>query len=389
MVRKHEGRHGAHTRSTMSANMNIHNSVSTPAVAPAQSVNHTQLKPLLKIAIDAHLAWHVIAFQEEGSCPKPPQRFRPADLLKWIEQKIAAGWRVITCYEAGPFGYVLHRQLTALGATNHVIRPRNWDDQHTRIKTDRTDALSMLNALDRFCAGNLKALALVRVPTQAQERLRSESRLRQSLQRDLKMIAQRGRGIALQYGYRLKGKWHGARNWPKLQVPAWLIELLSPLQAAIAVLHEQVRAQGHQIEAHCTAAIPKGMGAFSQQAIQREVGDWTRFKNRRQVSSYLGLCPSENSSGSRQQQGHITKCGNPRLRWALTELAWRLVKFQPDYRGCKKWRAQILDPKTSGGRKKQLVVALARNFGVDWWRIQTGQTTPDQLGLLMTTEPTN
>ena len=104
---------------------------------------------------------------------------------------------MVTCYEAGPFGYGLHRHLTALGATNYVIRPRNWDDQHTRVKTDRTDALAMLNALDRFCAGNSKALALVRVPSQAEERLRSQSRLCQSLQRNLKLIAQRGCGLAL------------------------------------------------------------------------------------------------------------------------------------------------------------------------------------------------
>ena len=43
---------------------------------------------------------------------------------------VAAGYQLVTCYEAGPFGYGLHRQLTALGVTNHVIRPRNWDDQH-------------------------------------------------------------------------------------------------------------------------------------------------------------------------------------------------------------------------------------------------------------------
>jgi transposase len=366
----------------MSANMHKRNP-STPAVADRQPVNHPELEPLLKIAIDAHLAWHVIAMQEEGSSPKPPQRFHPAGLLKWIQQKIAAGWRVVTCYEAGPFGYVLHRQLTALGATNYVIRARNWDDQHTRVKTDRTDALAMLNALDRFCAGNRKALALVRVPTQAQERLRSESRLRQSLKRDLKMIAQRGRGLALQYGYRLKGKWYGARNWPKLEVPAWLAQLLNPLQAAVAALHEQVREQGEKIETASSVPKPKGLGALSEQVIEREVGDWHRFRNRRQVSSYLGLCPSENSSGPRQQHGHITKCGNPRLRWALCELAWRLLKFQPDYRGCRKWRSQIIDPRTPGGRKKQLIVALARSFGIDWWRLRTGQTTPDKLGLVM------
>jgi len=70
---------------------------------------------------------------------------------------------------------------------------------------------------------------------------------------------------------------------------------------------------------------------------------------------------------------------NPRLRWALCEAAWRLLKYQPQYRLCKKWRGQILP----GGRKKQLIVALARGFGVDWWRLCTGQTTPDKLGLML------
>jgi transposase len=98
--------------------------------------------------------------------------------------------------------------------TNYLIRPRNWDDQHTRVKTDRTDARSMLTTLDRSVAGNPKALAVVHVPTKAQEQQRTQTRLRQSLVRDLKMIAGRGRGVALQYGFRLKGDWCGRRNWP-------------------------------------------------------------------------------------------------------------------------------------------------------------------------------
>ena len=386
-VRKHEGRHGAHTRSTMSAHMH-NNVVSTPAVAATQPVNHLQSQPrTLKLALDVHLAQHVVAMQYDGEFPKPPQRFSPAGLLTWVQKQLAHGWRIVSCYEAGPFGYTLHRQLTALGVTNYVIRPRNWDDQHKRVKTDRTDALAMLNVLDRFVAGNPQALAVVRVPSEAQERQRSQTRLRQSLHRDLKLLAQRGRGVALQYGYRLKGKWYGVRNWPKLAVPAWLAKLLAPLQAALAALHEQVRWQSQQIEAASTQPKPTGLGALSEQIIAREVGDWHRFHNRRQVSSYLGLCPSENSSGPRQQHGHITKCGNPRLRWALCEAAWRLLKYQPAYRLCKKWRARILDPQTPGGRKKQLIVALARGFGVDWWRLQTGQTTPEKLGLVMNEQP--
>jgi len=120
---------------------------------------------------------------------------------------------------------------------------------------------------------------------------------------------------------------------------------------------------------------------FARSAVG--AGPACRFKNRRQVSSYLGLCPSENSSGPRQQQGPITKSGNPRLRWVLCELAWRLLRWQPDYRGVKKWRQHLAGPRTTPAKKKQALLALARTFGVDWWRICTGQTTPEKLGLLM------
>src|ERR1051325_390557 len=115
MVRKHEGRHGAHTRSTLSAHMNNHNTVSTGVASATQTQVPTTLKPLLKVALDVHLALYVAAFQEEGSHPKPPQRFKPADFLKWIDKQLARGFRIVTCYEAGPLGFVLHRQLTARG----------------------------------------------------------------------------------------------------------------------------------------------------------------------------------------------------------------------------------------------------------------------------------
>ena len=96
-----------------------------------------------------------------------------------------------------------------MGVTNYIIRPRHWDDHHTGVKTDRADARSMVCALDRFLAGNRHALSVVRVPTEAQERLRSESRLRESAQRQLKATAQCGRSLALQYGFALKGDWFG------------------------------------------------------------------------------------------------------------------------------------------------------------------------------------
>ena len=78
------------------------------------------------------------------------------------------------------------------------------------------------------------------------------------------------------------------------------------------------------------------MGALSSVVISREICDWQRFKNRRQVSSYTGLCPGEYSSGTKRITGSITKHGNGRLRAALVELAWPMVRYQPQYHAVQK-----------------------------------------------------
>ena len=117
--------------------------------------------------------------------------------------------------------------------------------------------------------------------------------------------------------------------------------------------------------------------------IDREIGDWRRFNNRRQVGSYTGLCPGEYSSGNTRLQSCVTKHGNPRLRAALVELAWRLVRFQPNYKPIVKWR-QILTKGAlaTGAARKKAIVAVARQLAVDLWRIKTGRVSAATLGLI-------
>jgi len=122
--------------------------------------------------------------------------------------------------------------------------------------------------------------------------------------------------------------------------------------------------------------------------IDREIGDWHRFQNRRQVGSYTGLCPGEYSSGNTRVQSCVTKHGNPRLRAALVETAWRLVRFQPTYKPIVKWRktlakggANRTGVLATGAARKKAIVAVARQLAVDLWRIRTGQVEPEKLGL--------
>ena len=129
--------------------------------------------------------------------------------------------------------------------------------------------------------------------------------------------------------------------------------------------------------------MPAGIGELTSVILQREICDWARFKNRGQVSSYTGLCPGEYSSGDKRLQGHVTKRGNPRLRAALVECAWRLVRFQPQYQPVAK-RLAILQKgaRATGAQRKKAIVAVARRLGVDLWRLHTGRASAAELGLI-------
>jgi transposase len=135
------------------------------------------------------------------------------------------------------------------------------------------------------------------------------------------------------------------------------------------------------VEAAAPAALPVGLGKLTSEILEREVADGERFKNRRQVASYTGLCPREDSSSQRRFQGSINKHGNRRLRPVLVEGAWRRLVFQPEYRAVKQWRAVMLDKKTGQPQRKKIIIALARTFAVDWWRVRTGRCKAEDLGL--------
>ena len=90
------------------------------------------------------------------------------------------------------------------------------------------------------------------------------------------------------------------------------------------------------------------------------------------------------ASGNQRRQGSITKHGNPRLRRALVEMAWRLMRFQPGYHAVKKWQLKMREAAaTQRSRRKKIIVAIARQLAVDLWRLNTGQTTPEKLGLTL------
>jgi transposase len=365
--------------------MNTNNQKTNKKQTRAQASNEPA-KPrakTIKLGIDVHLDRYVAVRILDGGTPQPPQRFSPPEFLLWVAKQLTLAEKVFTCYEAGPFGYSLHRKLETLGTTNYVVRPRDWDEYGKKVKTDKRDAKQLALHLDRYVNGNHDAFCVVRVPTPEQEQERSISRQRESFQRERQRLAAQGRSHALYYGEHLQGEWWREEVWKTsaAQLPEIVVNLLEPLRRLIAALEIELKTRTQEIESAAPEQLPVGLGKLTSEILEREVADWNRFKNRRQVGSYTGLCPSEDSSSDRRFQGSINKHGNRRLRPVLIECLWRLTVFQPEYRLVKKWRPELLNPKTSRPRRKKIIVAMARGFSVDWWRIRTGRCKAEDLGL--------
>ena len=339
----------------------------------------------LKLGLDVHADSIVVVRLLDHSAPQPAQRFTWAKFRAWIKTQLPLAEHVHSCYEAGPFGYGLHRELLALGVHNVVVQPVCLDERHTGVNHDKSDAKELAQRLDRYVAGNTHALATVRVPSPEQEEKRVASRQREQLRREVQRVAAQGRGLLLTQGQREKKGWWEGRRWADLQgrLPAWLVERLEVFRRVLATLTAELDAATLALEAAAPAVRPKGLGGLTYEVVEREVGQWDRFTNRRQVSSYTGLCGGVSASGRTTHLLPITKHGNVRLRTALIELAWRLLLWQRDCKLVQKWWHILGNAKATKAAKKKAVVAMARQMAVDLWRWRTGRVQPEELGWTM------
>jgi transposase len=357
----------------------LHTELSSPEETRCQ---FNGSKADIKLGIDVHQDFYVVVEQVGGSNPKPPQRFRKEAFLPWAAKRKSWGGEVHAVYEACGFGFGLQRQLSALGIQCQVVCPQKLDERNRRVKTDGLDAKALCLRLDRFVQGNKDALALVRVPSEAEEQLRAIHRQREQLVKARKQLEAQGRSLMVNHGIEPVQRWWKPRTFAALRVPQWMKALLSNSQPILAALQEKIRALTVQLQAAARAKQPRGLGALTSVVIDREIGNWKRFNNRRQVASYTGLCPGEYSSGNTRLQSCVTKHGNPRLRAALVELAWRLVRFQPNYKPVVKWRETLRKGAlATGAARKKAIVAVARQLAVDLWRIRSGRLSAESLGL--------
>ncbi len=288
----------------------------------------------VKFGVDVHARELVTSIQEDGSMPQRGRRMSRELLVGVAKALVGAGKKVYVVQECGPCGYVLHRELEAAGAVSYVVTARDLTDGR-RQKTDGLDAVELVNNLDRFLRGHRKAMTVIRVPSEEEERARAQSRLRDQLRDSRQQWSSRGRSLLLAQGYHVSGEWWTPRAWRKLcaetALPDWLREELDVMRTVLLELDVQEKTRRKSLEKAAPKELPKAMGALSWVQLLREMCSWERFSNRRQVGGYTGLCAGVDQSGGRCRDGSINRYGNPRVRHLLIEMIWRLERWQPDY----------------------------------------------------------
>jgi len=251
-----------------------------------------------------------------------------------LVRKLAAKHRRLTfCYEAGPTGYGLYRQITSLGHECIVVAPSLIPKKPgDRVKTNRRDALSLVKLLR---AGELTA---VWVPDQHHEAIRDLTRARGAAVFDLRRKRQQMSAFMLRQGLHYSEKrrtWTKAHlNWLMSQKLVHAEQRLVFEETMLAMRQAQERIE--RLEQAIAVAVPdwslaevvtalmamRGMDLVSATTFLAEIGDLSRFATPRQLMAYLGLVPSEESTGDKIVRGAITKTGNGRARRMLVECAW-------------------------------------------------------------------
>ena len=291
---------------------------------------------LLYVGLDVHKKTTDVAIASDRSNGKVRSYGKivsTLDALNKLIKKLQDGNKELRfVYEAGPCGYQIYRYLDAKGIYCSVVAPsmiprRSGD----RIKTDRRDAINLVRL---FRSGELTSIY---IPTPEDEAIRDLIRCRDDMRRFERKARQRLLSFLLRHGYQYSGKKHwtkGFYTWlatVRFSRPAQQVTL----QEYIDVTNEcseRIQRITQQIQIHVEewSRAPfvkayqalRGVSMIVAATVVAEIGDMNRFQSPKQLMAYLGLIPSEHSSGKTVRRGPITKTGNSHVRRVLIEAAW-------------------------------------------------------------------
>ena len=314
------------------------------------------------VGIDVHLkTYSVCAVCDSQVVRKASMPADPGVLLQFL--KHFKGAKIFSAYEAGYFGFKLHRMLEENGIVNIVINPASVEvAANDRVKTDKRDSRKLAEFL------SLNRLKAIRVPTVAEEEHRMLTRTREQLSRQrsktstqiLAKIRYLGleipdlpdhvckRFIVRLLAASLPDEVHFALN---ALTTVWTA-LSQEIKGLDAKLQEQAK---NDLAKETTYRSGPGIGPLTARTLSNELDDMKQFKNERGLFCFTGLTPSEHSSGEKICRGHITRQGASRIRYVLVEAAWRAIKTDPAL-------AQIFRAISGRRGKQRAIVATARHL---------------------------
>ena len=354
------------------------------------------------VAFDSAKEKHAVAIADDGRDGEVRyvgEIANSPDAIKKLVTRLSRQYEQLHfCYEAGPTGYGLHRQLSDLGYVCDVVAPsmiprRSGD----RVKTNRRDAITLVKLLR---AGELNAIW---VPDIVHEAVRDLTRARETAMIDLKVKRQQLLSFLLRHSRNFPGK----KNWTKMHA-RWLATQKFPHPAQQIVFQDQIEAINAAqvrllaLEQQLREIVPtwtmapvvaayqalRGVSFLVATTFVAEVGDVRRFAAPQHLMAFLGLVPSEHTTGDTVRRGSITKTGNRRARRVLIEGAWtyryparvsetlrsrleglpvgvRTIAWKAQTRLCARFRRLIANGKTA----PVVATAIARELAAFLWAI--------------------
>jgi transposase len=364
------------------------------------------MNSLIYVGMDVHKeSISVAIFRDSSRNVEFERQLRnePGVIKKFFKRLKEKDENILCCYEAGPTGFTLYRLLEEMEITCYIaapsLLPRKPGD---RIKTDKRDAIMLAKVLRN------QEIVPVYIPTRSDESVRDYLRMCNDMRSDLKKQKQRLLQFLLRIGKKFetgKNYWTGAhRTWLKsLQFEEEMHKSvfdeyytsileqeakIDRLKEKIEVISTEQRYAERVSKLKCF----KGIDTLTALTFVAEIGDFRRFRKAHEFMSYMGLVPSEYSSGEKRRVGGITKAGNSRLRKLLIESSWHYRHYQPSKRLAMRRKGQgieIIAYADKAGKRlnkkyskliyngkipQKAVTAVARELSGFIWGMMNGNT---------------
>ena len=305
----------------------------------SHSTLSTDLSKARFFGLDVHQKTITIAMATSFGDPQFVETIdnNPAAVARFFEAALKSPGKIYTVYEAGGCGYVLARQLEGMGIDNIVAAPTKIAKAKGEVvKNDKKDSIKLSRLLRNHVFMGQKELHAVYVPEVHDEAIREKTRQREAFKRHAKITQNRITGMLRRYGFRYnltKTSWTKTyRRWLETvnfehhtiqDVFREYLDQLADIEARVRQCDrviDELSADWNKAQVVTAFRAFRGIQVLASANIVAEIGDFTRFDSPSKLMGFLGVTPTEYSSGQQVTRGKISKAGNKRLRTLLVEV---------------------------------------------------------------------